>query len=156
MTAPTQFVLNGVVFVLIGLQLPYVLAGIRGEYGLGALLVYGALFSALVILLRLFWVFPGAHFAYFIRRRLLGQQENTPPPRQIFVVGWTGMRGVIALAAAMSLPRTLSDGSPFPRPGRATMVFSRHGDGWLCVHSHMSLNRGVPQTSHADRPVKAW
>jgi ketosteroid isomerase-like protein len=48
------------------------------------------------------------------------------------------------------------DGNAFPRPGRATMVFSRHGDGWLCVHSHMSLNRGVPQASHADRPVKAW
>ncbi len=36
------------------------------------------------------------------------------------------------------------DGSAFPRPGRATMVFSRSADGWLCVHSHMSLNRGVP------------
>ena len=48
-----------------------------------------------------------------------------------------------------------ADGKPFPRPGRATMVFSKHGDDWLCVHSHMSLNRGVPQTSHADRPVKA-
>ena len=47
------------------------------------------------------------------------------------------------------------DGSPFPRPGRATMVFSRADDGWLCVHSHMSLNRGVPQVSHANRPVKA-
>jgi hypothetical protein len=35
------------------------------------------------------------------------------------------------------------------------MVFHRAGDGWLCVHSHMSLNRGVPQTSHANRPVKA-
>jgi ketosteroid isomerase-like protein len=48
------------------------------------------------------------------------------------------------------------DGQPFPRPGRATMVFSRNGDGWLCTHSHMSLNRGVPQVSHANRPVKAW
>ena len=48
------------------------------------------------------------------------------------------------------------DGKPFPRPGRATMVFSKHGDGWLCTHSHMSLNRGVPQASHANRPVKAW
>ena len=48
------------------------------------------------------------------------------------------------------------DGTPFERPGRATMVFSHGPDGWLCVHSHMSLNRGVPQTSHADRPVKAW
>jgi len=48
------------------------------------------------------------------------------------------------------------DGSAFPRPGRATMVFSKIADGWLCVHSHMSLNRGVPQVSHANRPVKAW
>ena len=48
------------------------------------------------------------------------------------------------------------DGEPFLRPGRATMVFSRSGGDWLCVHSHMSLNRGVPQTSHAERPVKAW
>jgi len=48
------------------------------------------------------------------------------------------------------------DGKTFPRPGRATLVFSKHGDRWLCTHSHMSLNRGVPQTSHASRPVKAW
>jgi hypothetical protein len=36
------------------------------------------------------------------------------------------------------------------------MAFRRAGDGWLCVHSHMSLNRGVPQESFANRPVKAW
>jgi ketosteroid isomerase-like protein len=48
------------------------------------------------------------------------------------------------------------DGAPFDRPGRATMVFNKMPDGWLCTHSHMSLNRGVPQQSHANRPVKAW
>ncbi len=48
------------------------------------------------------------------------------------------------------------DGTPFDRPGRATMVFTKFPDGWLCTHSHMSLNRGVPQASHANRPVKAW
>ena len=47
------------------------------------------------------------------------------------------------------------DGTPFDRPGRATMVFARSGAEWLCVHSHMSLNRGVPQQSFANRPVKA-
>jgi ketosteroid isomerase-like protein len=49
------------------------------------------------------------------------------------------------------------DGRPFERPGRATMVYSRDAatGAWRCVHSHMSLNRGVPQASHADRPVKA-
>jgi ketosteroid isomerase-like protein len=47
------------------------------------------------------------------------------------------------------------DGTKFDRPGRATMVFRKSGDTWLGVHSHLSLNRGVPQVSHGNRPVKA-
>lgn len=108
------FALNGLVFVLIGLQLPYVLAGIT-EHSVSGLLLYGTLFSALVILLRLVWVFPGAYLSNLIRWRIFHQKENPPPARQVFVVGWTGMRGVIALAAAMSLPVELADGRPFPQ-----------------------------------------
>src|SRR5437868_4742509 len=66
------FAVNGLVFVLIGLQLPYVLAGIRG-YGRASLILYGALFSAIVIVLRLLWIYPGTHVAYFIRSRILRQ-----------------------------------------------------------------------------------
>jgi len=48
------------------------------------------------------------------------------------------------------------DGTPFDRPGRATIVLARQPDGrWLGVHSHMSLARGVPQDSHGKRAVKA-
>ena len=47
------------------------------------------------------------------------------------------------------------DGTAFDRPGRATMVFHRADDGWLGVHTHLSLNRGVPRSSHGNRPVKA-
>jgi ketosteroid isomerase-like protein len=47
------------------------------------------------------------------------------------------------------------DGTQYDRPGRATIVFQRSGDTWLGVHSHLSLNRGVPQASHGNRPVKA-
>jgi ketosteroid isomerase-like protein len=47
------------------------------------------------------------------------------------------------------------DGTHFDRPGRATMVFHRSGGRWLGVHTHLSLNRGVPQTSHGNRAVKA-
>jgi ketosteroid isomerase-like protein len=47
------------------------------------------------------------------------------------------------------------DGTTFDRPGRASMVFNKEDGKWLCTHSHMSLNRGVPQQSFADRPVKA-
>jgi CPA1 family monovalent cation:H+ antiporter len=106
--------LNGVVFILIGLQLPHILGRIQ-SLSLTDLLWRGALFSAAVILLRLIWIFPGAHVSYFIRRRLLGQHEATPGAKGIFIAGWSGMRGVVALAAAISLPTTISNGMPFPR-----------------------------------------
>jgi CPA1 family monovalent cation:H+ antiporter len=109
-----SFILNGLVFVLIGLQLPNVLAGIHG-YGRGTLLLYGALFSGLVIALRLIWIFPGAYLAHIIRTRLLHQAVKLPAAKDILIVGWTGMRGVIALAAAIALPRTLANGAPFPQ-----------------------------------------
>jgi len=115
-----NFILNGFVFVIIGLQLPSVLAGVR-ELSIGRLIWYGALFSIFLILLRLFWTFPGAYVSHFIRTRLLHRNERRPGPRQIFIVGWTGMRGVLALAAAMSLPKTVADGSPFPH--RDLIVF---------------------------------
>ena len=118
--ASLTFILNGLVFVLIGLQLPYVLAGIR-EVPLAKLLLYGFLFSALLIVLRLIWSFPGAYLSYFFRRHVLHQNEQPPSLRGVFVVGWTGMRGVIALAAAISLPQTIADGSPFPH--RDLIVF---------------------------------
>jgi monovalent cation/hydrogen antiporter len=114
------FAINGLAFALIGLQLPYVLAAIK-LYSFSQLLGYGALFSGMVILLRLLWMYPGAYMAYLIRSRLLHQNYHMPNLKKIFVVGWTGMRGVVALAAAMSLPETLSSGSPLP--GRNMIVF---------------------------------
>jgi CPA1 family monovalent cation:H+ antiporter len=106
------FILNGLVFVLIGLQLPYVLQTIPA-HNLRTLLGYGAAFSSFLIVLRLIWIFPGAYLANVIRRRILHQNDLMPAARQIFVVGWTGMRGVISLAAAIALPQTLANGSPF-------------------------------------------
>lgn len=108
------FILNGLVFVMIGLQLPFVLAGIR-EYSLRQLILYGALFSIVVILLRIIWMFPGARIAHMIRRKLLHQDVAAPSARQVFLIGWTGMRGVVALAAAISLPEKLANGADFPQ-----------------------------------------
>ncbi len=115
-----NFILNGLVFVLIGLQLPYVLAGIR-DYSRWTLLEYGAIFSFVLIVLRLFWMFPATWLSYWIRTRVTKQAVARPDARQIFVVGWTGMRGVVALAAAISLPETLSTGQPFER--RNLLIF---------------------------------
>lgn len=114
------FILNGLVFIIIGLQLPFVLAEIRGMQRT-QLIIDAASFSAFIILLRVLWVFPGALVAFLIRTRLLHQADSWPGARQVFVVGWTGMRGVIALAGAVSLPRMLADGSQFPQ--RNVIIF---------------------------------
>jgi len=114
------FVLNGIVFILIGLQLPIILASIKA-YAFHNLILRAAIMTALVIALRLAWIYPGAHVSYFIRNKLLGQNEPIPSPRAIFVVGWTGMRGVVALAAAISLPEVLDNGSSFPQ--RSVILF---------------------------------
>src|SRR3954470_2633489 len=106
------FIVNGFVFLLIGLQLPYVL-GAMPEYKARTLVTYGIVFSIFLIVLRLIWVYPGTFVANVIRERLLHQRDTKPTMRGIFVVGWTGMRGVISLAAAISLPQMLANGAPF-------------------------------------------
>ena len=74
-----------------------------------------------MILLRLVWVFPGAGIAWLMRTRIAHQDETPPRLREIFVIGWTGMRGVVSLAAALALPVLVADGSPFPQ--RNLIVF---------------------------------
>src|SRR4029077_11257061 len=106
------FVLNGLVFVMIGLQLPYVLKTIN-DHDLRTLTLYAAVFCAFLIFLRLIWVFRGAHLAYLIRQHIFHQKDPTPTVRQIFVLGWTGMRGVISLAAAISVPQMLANNEAF-------------------------------------------
>jgi Na+/H+ antiporter len=106
------FVLNGLVFVMIGLQLPYLLQAI-GNQNLRTMILYAGVFCVFLIVLRLFWVFPGAYLSYLIRRSILHQKEPTPSARLTFVVGWTGMRGVISLAAAIAVPKVLANGEPF-------------------------------------------
>ena len=108
------YVLNGLVFVLIGLQLPIILASIHGM-SLGGMILDGAIFSAVLIVLRLVWVFPGSWLANYVRCKMSHMKEKAPPAKQVFVVGWTGMRGVVSLAAALALPRFLDDGRDFPQ-----------------------------------------
>jgi CPA1 family monovalent cation:H+ antiporter len=87
-----DFILNGLVFLVLGLQMPRILAEIR-SITTSQLIAYGALFSAFVIALRMICVYPGL--------RLSGHSRKSA-----FLVGWSGMRGVLALAAAFSLPDT--------------------------------------------------
>lgn len=108
-----EFALNGGVFILIGLQLPTVLPRMK-PYNWPHLLGAAVFVSLLLIALRMIWMFPGSHIAWLIRHRLLKQKSNQPNTRQLIVLGWSGLRGVLTLAAALSLPETTDAGTPFP------------------------------------------
>lgn len=118
------FILNGMVFVLIGLQLPYVVAQIGGM-SRWTLMEYGAGFSVVMIGVRMVWVYGETYAAYAVRRwvsgRGIGVEVKRPDPRSVFVTGWTGMRGVLSLAAAFTLPYTLPGGQVFAQ--RSMIIF---------------------------------
>jgi len=114
-----EFVLNGFIFLLIGLQLPEVRAHLSG-YSISQLLFYACGISLVVILLRLFWVFPATYLPRFLFKSIRAC-DPYPAWQHVTIVGWTGMRGVVSLAAALALPLRLEDGSPFP--GRDLILF---------------------------------
>jgi len=114
-----EFLLNGFVFILIGLQLREVMAALPG-HSLTQLLWDGAIMSLAVILIRILWVFPATYLPRLLIRSLRAR-DPYPAWQHVTIVAWTGMRGVVSLAAAMALPLTLKNGSSFP--GRPTILF---------------------------------
>jgi CPA1 family monovalent cation:H+ antiporter len=109
-----EFLLNGVIFILIGFQLPLVLEGLGGTVSLSRLILGAAVISGVVIVTRIAWVFPGAYLPRWIDRAFLGRRDPYPPWQSVAVVGWTGMRGVVSLAAAMAVPTEMASGKEFP------------------------------------------
>ena len=107
------FVLNGVIFVLIGLQLDAIREAAAAGGGLGRLIVQGALISATAIGVRLVWV-PLAVVIPRLLSRALRTRDPIPPLSHMLVVAWAGMRGIVSLAAALALPLTTAAGTPFP------------------------------------------
>jgi CPA1 family monovalent cation:H+ antiporter len=106
------FILNGVIFILIGLQL-----GAIRETGLPTslrtLLWLGALISGTAIVVRLIWV-PLAIVIPRLVSPALRRRDPIPSWRHISLVAWIGMRGIVSLAAALALPATTATGAPFP------------------------------------------
>lgn len=105
------YILNGLIFILIGLQLSSVIRGIR-QYSVGELALYGLVISGVVILVRFLWVFPAALFPRKLSR--LVRKKEPFDPRHMIVFGWAGMRGVVSMAAALALPLFLPDETAFP------------------------------------------
>jgi len=106
------FVFNGAVFMLIGLELPEVVAGLDGTSRLQAM-GYGLLISAVVIVVRLVLTLLGSPFSTFMGR-FITVADNHPGWRGPLVVGYAGMRGVVSLAAALAIPLLGAGGQPFP------------------------------------------
>ncbi len=107
------FVLESAVFALIGLQLPVVLKGL-GEYrGLDAALYAIALFLV-VVATRFVWVYPAAFLPRLLSERIR-QREDNPTWKGAMTTAWAGMRGVVSLAIAFSIPLTVHGGDPFPQ-----------------------------------------
>ncbi|MDP3540705.1 MAG: Na+/H+ antiporter [Azonexus sp.] len=106
------FMLNSLIFILIGIQMSDVMDNL-GRYRLSDLLLLGATISAVAIAVRFLWVFPVAYLPRWLSGSL---HEPAPEPRsrELLIISWCGMRGIVSLAAALALPTVLPNGEPFP------------------------------------------
>ncbi|MBD0422366.1 Na+/H+ antiporter [Streptomyces sp. TRM S81-3] len=107
------FVLESAVFALIGLQLPVVLRGL-GDYEGAEAAWYAVAVFLVVAVARFVWVYPATFLPRILSARIRAREEN-PSWKGPFVIGWAGMRGVVSLAIAFSIPLTVDDGAPFPQ-----------------------------------------
>src|SRR6185295_13347980 len=106
------FAFNGLVFVLLGVELHSIIGALSRSSAL-ELAGYALALSAIVISLRVLWVFPAAYLPLLLSRRIR-EREGVHSPRAVFLTGWAGIRGSITLAAALSILFVTSSGAPFP------------------------------------------
>ena len=110
------FILNGIVFLIIGLELPEIVGGLRSEgIPLRIAIQYGVLVTGILIAARIISSYA-AMLATLIFRPSVAPRASSARRRLLMplMLGWTGMRGVVSLAAALAIPITLENGLPFP------------------------------------------
>ena len=114
------FVLNSLVFVLIGLQLRPIVHNLTA-FSWPELIAYAAGIGLATILARAAWIFPAAFVSRTVCRYLDSKYASAPPWRAVAVLSYVGLRGIVSLAVALAVPLTLPDGAPFPN--RDLVVF---------------------------------
>ncbi len=107
------FLLNALLFGLVGLQLRPILDSLSGR-STGTLIGDAAIVSAAVIGTRLLWIYPATYLPRFLSQRIR-ERDPYPPWQYPTLIGWTGLRGAVTLAAALALPLTTDAGDPFPQ-----------------------------------------
>lgn len=117
------FLLEGLIFILIGLELPVVLKSIQ-KHSLVSIVDYTLIISGVLVAVRLLWVFPAAYLPLLIKH-FRGKQQEFPPWKSILLVGWAGMRGGDSLVIALTLPLVTAARAPFP--GRGLIILLTFG-----------------------------
>jgi len=106
------YVIEGMIFLLTGLQAHTLVSGLKA-HTLSELVVAGAIVSAVVIVTRFVWLYPATYLPRWLSPAL-ARRDPSPPWQWPFALAFTGVRGIVSLAAALALPLTTSDGAPFP------------------------------------------
>ena len=147
--------LNGLIFILIGLQLPHVVTSING-HSVGRLVWFGLLISLTTVLVRFLGIFLADRISAHIRK-LWHHQPVFPSYKHTTLLSYISMRGIISLAAALSIPERLSNGLPFA--GRnlilfitfCVILFTLVGQGSMLPLVIRALQFGQQQTDYLSR-----
>jgi len=115
------FLLESLVFILVGLELPYVMRSLGG-FPLSELIKEAALVCVCVVIVRMIWVIPSTYIGRTVGAWLRGQHTDYPSWRWLFFIGWSGIRGGDSLVIALALPLTTMAGTPFPARGRIIFI----------------------------------
>lgn len=108
------FILNGFVFMLIGLDLPQITKGLE-EVSLPSAIGYGVVITLVLIVSRMLSSYGAVVVTLIARNLITVADRRNPGIKNPFILGWTGMRGVVSLAAALSIPVYLNNGNGFPQ-----------------------------------------
>jgi CPA1 family monovalent cation:H+ antiporter len=107
-----EFVLNGLMFILIGMEVGRILRDSAGP-PLHTLLRATGIVTAAVVVTRFAWMFPAAYLPRWLSARIR-KREGMPTVAGVTLLAWMGMRGGDSLVTALALPRTIATGAPFP------------------------------------------
>jgi Na+/H+ antiporter len=107
------YILNGLVFMFIGLELPEIVSGL-GNVSISLAIGYGLLITLVLIVARMLSAYAAVVVTLIARNFITVADAKNPGYKIPFVLGWAGMRGVVSLAAALSIPIQLADGTAFP------------------------------------------
>ena len=109
-----SFILNGLVFMLIGLDLPQIVSGL-GSVSISSAIGYGLLITLVLVIARMLSGYAAVIVTLIARNFITVADASHPGYKSPVLIGWSGMRGVVSLAAALSIPVQLDDGTAFPQ-----------------------------------------